>query len=57
MISTFELAKKIVGKEENAGIKQHFLLSRQMFQKPSSQGQLTLSQTSPAFYVSAGQVF
>ena len=49
-INMFKLKKKnIVGKGENAGY-QHFLLFTQCFQKASF---LTLSKTSPCFYVSA----
>ena len=51
------------GKGENAGY-QHFLLFPQCFQMDSSSGSLkvgivwlTLSQTSPGFYVSAVQVY
>ena len=41
---------------ENAGY-QHILLFLQFFQKVSFRGSLTLSQTSPGFYVSEVQVF
>ena len=48
--------ENILGKGENAGY-QHFLLFPQCFQKASFSEFLTLSQTSPGFYVSAVQVF
>ena len=47
-VSVFDRVEKTVGKGENAGY-QHFL-HFQCFSKPSS---LTLSQTSPGFYMSA----
>ena len=67
--SVSEKVENILGKEENADC-QHFLLFPQCFQKASSSKviksrkklrlhgkELTLSQTSPGFYVSAVQIF
>ena len=51
----FDRVENIMGKGENAGY-QHFLFFQQCFQKASFSGSLTLSQTSPGFYVSAIQV-
>ena len=47
-----ESVENIVGKAENAGY-QHFLLFPQCYQKAFSSGALTLSQTSPGFYLFA----
>ena len=52
MISLSGRVENIVGKGENAGY-QHFLLFKQCFQKPSFSELLTLSQTSPGFYMCA----
>ena len=48
--------ENIVGKGENAGFP-HFLLVPLCFQNASFSMWLTLSQTSPCFYVSSVQVF
>ena len=52
VISLLDRVENTVGKAENAGY-QHFLLFPQDFPNPSSLGSLTLSTTSPGFYVSA----
>ena len=69
MIAVFDRAENTVGKGENAGNRenagyQHFLLFLQCFPKSSSLRSLkirivwlTLSQTSPGFYVFAVQAF
>ena len=65
VISICERVENIVGKGENVGY-QHFLLFPQHFQEASLSEviktqfhfkDITLSQTSPGFYVSAVQVF
>ena len=62
IISVFDGVENIVGIGENAGY-QHFLLFPQCFQKvPFSDmslcgNELSLSQTSPGFYMSAVQGF
>ena len=52
MIFVLERVENVVGKGENAG-NQHFLSFPNCFQKASYSKSLTLSQTSPGFYVSA----
>ena len=52
----FGRVENIVGKGENAGY-QHFLLDLQCFQKAFFSRLLTLSQTSPGFYLFAVQAF
>ena len=52
----FQWVENIVGKGENTGY-QYFFLFPQCFEKAFPTMLLTLSQTSPGFYVSAVQVF
>ena len=52
----FDRVEKNVGKGGNAGC-QHFLSFQHSFQKASYASFLTLSQTSPGFYLSAVEVF
>ena len=59
LLSAFDRTENVMENGENTGY-QHFLLSHYVFKSHLLHGRessLTLSQTSPGFYVSAVQVF